>query len=258
MSEEYSLIYWPGIPGRGEFIRLLFEETNTPYNDIAKSSPDDAVSKILELNSAVDPDSATGGRGDFPNPPINAPPSLRHGSIFLSQTPAILLYLAPRLGLCPPASEPGYHHLNAMVLTFLDGFCAELHDTHHPIDVSKTYEEQIPEAKKRAKAFREARIPKFLGYAQRIFDSDASGKGPWLYGDSLTYADLVLFQCIDGAEFAFPKTFGEMRKSGKYNGVFQLVDAVKQRPNIKTYLASDRRAKYSMGIYRHYPELEEN
>lgn len=197
-SEDYSLIYWPGIPGRGEFIRLLLEETKTPYNDVAKSSPDDAVNKIMELNSTIDPDSPTGGRGDFPNPPINAPPVFRHGSLVLSQTPAILAYLAPRLGLSPPASEPGYHHLSAMVMTFLDGFCVELHDTHHPIDVSATYEEQKPESKKRAKVFRETRIPKFLGYAQRILDSDASGKGPWLYDNGLTYADLVLFQVRTG------------------------------------------------------------
>lgn len=65
-------------------------------------------------------------------------------------------------------------------------------------------------------------------------------------------------QCLDGAEFAFPKTFAELRKSGKYDGVFALVDAVKQRPNMKAYLASNRREKYSQGIYRQYPELEGN
>jgi glutathione S-transferase len=48
-----------------------------------------------------------------------------------------------------------------------------------------------------------------------------------------------------------------MRKSGKYDGVFKLVDAVKERPNTKAYLASDRRAQYSNGIWRQYPELDE-
>jgi glutathione S-transferase len=49
----------------------------------------------------------------------------------------------------------------------------------------------------------------------------------------------------------------KMKKSGKYDGVFKLYDAVKERPNIKKYLASDRRAEYSQGIWRHYPELDE-
>lgn len=187
-NDEYSLIYWPAIPGRGEFVRLLFEETGTPYSDVAKSSPQDAVSQILELNAAVDPISSGS------NPSVNAPPVIRHGSFVISQTPAILLYLAPRLGLSPPPTELAYHHLNAIALTLLDGFVAEMHDTHHPTDVSLTYEEQKPEALKRAKAYREKRIPKFLGYVQRVLDSKASGDGPWLYGDSLTYVDLVLFQ----------------------------------------------------------------
>ena len=32
--------------------------------------------------------------------------------------------------------------------------------------------------------------------------------------------------------------------------------AFKQEKGIKEYLASDRRKTYSMGIFRHYPELD--
>ena len=49
----------------------------------------------------------------------------------------------------------------------------------------------------------------------------------------------------------------KLRESGEYDAVFKLYDAVKERPNIKKYLASDRRQAYGQGIYRHYPELEE-
>jgi len=48
-----------------------------------------------------------------------------------------------------------------------------------------------------------------------------------------------------------------MEKSGEFDSVFTLYKAVQERPRIKEYLASDRRQKYSMGIYRHYPELDE-
>lgn len=64
-------------------------------------------------------------------------------------------------------------------------------------------------------------------------------------------------QGLDGTAFAFPKTVKKLRESGKYAGVFKVYDVVKERPNIKAYLASDRRQKYSNGIWRHYPELEE-
>lgn len=48
----------------------------------------------------------------------------------------------------------------------------------------------------------------------------------------------------------------KMQDSGDYSGVFALYEAVKDRPKIKEYLASDRRQEYSMGIYRYYEELD--
>lgn len=33
---EYELIYWPGIQGRGEFVRLAFEDTGVPYDDVGR------------------------------------------------------------------------------------------------------------------------------------------------------------------------------------------------------------------------------
>ncbi|KAM3552618.1 hypothetical protein MY1884_007109 [Beauveria asiatica] len=246
---EYELIYWPGIPGRGEFVRLLFEEASVPYKDHART-PDQAVAKVLALTDLKN-------IGDDSNPPILAPPALKHGNVLLSQTPNILIYLAPKLGLSPPATETAFYHLNQAALTILDGFSNEVHETHHPIAVSMYYQDQKEEAKKRSKAFIQERAPKFLAYVQRLLDSKTTGGGPWLHGDHVTYVDLVLFQCIDGTSYAFPKTMAQLKSSGKYHGVFKLYEAVKERPNIKSYLASDRRAKYSDGIYRHYPELED-
>ena len=63
-------------------------------------------------------------------------------------------------------------------------------------------------------------------------------------------------QCVDGLNFAFPNALGRMQKTNKYDSVFKLHEAVKERPNIKKYLASDRRQPFSMGLYRNYPELD--
>lgn len=61
---------------------------------------------------------------------------------------------------------------------------------------------------------------------------------------------------MDGTKWQFPKAMKKMQESGKYDGVFKLYEAVKERPNIKAYLASDRRQKFGMGIYRNYEELD--
>jgi glutathione S-transferase len=64
-------------------------------------------------------------------------------------------------------------------------------------------------------------------------------------------------QCISGVSHAFPNAMSRFQKEGEYKDVFKLYEAVKERPNIKAYLASDKRQEYGMGIYRHYPELDE-
>ncbi|QYT02941.1 hypothetical protein H0G86_009923 [Trichoderma simmonsii] len=248
VKTEYELIYWPGIPGRGEVVRLLFEEAGVGYIDTAKAAK--AAPTTLSYMAATN-------LGDDKNPPVFAPPILKHGELVINQLPNILLYLAPKLGLAP-ASGDAVYHLNAIALTILDGLCVEVHETHHPIATDKYYEDQKEEAKLRAKAFREQRLPRYLTYVQRLLDGEKSGEGGWLYGGELTYVDLVLFQCLDGTQYAFPKTVEKLRKAGKHDGVFKLYDAIKERPNIKAYLESDRRIDYADGIWRHYPELEED
>ena len=247
---SYELIYWPGIPGRGEHIRLALEEAGASYTDTAhiKDGGKTVLSQIDAKNL-----------GGEHNPPPLAPPILKHGDLTIAQTPNILLYLGPRIGLVPSTEEDedAIYHINELTLTALDGLSNEPHDCHHPVATGLYYEDQKPESKRKSEDYIKNRLPKFLGYFERVLKGEASKGGKWLYGGKLTYADLVLFQCLDGVKHAFPNAMARLEKTGTYKGVFELYDAVQTRPRIKEYLASDRRQKYSMGIYRHYPELDE-
>ncbi|CAH0015626.1 unnamed protein product, partial [Clonostachys rhizophaga] len=215
----------PNVPGRGEPIRLALEEAGVTYSDTASSSTDLIRSEMSDKNM-----------GDTFNPPY---------SLHLSSGTVI-----------GDKDGHGAYHVNELALTALDGLSNEVHETHHPIAVGLYYEDQKEEAKKRAKDYRENRLPKFLGYFEKVLNGEASGDGPWLYGGKLTYADLVLFKTLDGVKFAFPKAVKTLHDSGNYNRVFILYDAVKKRPKIKQYLESNRRQAYSNGIYRYYPELD--
>jgi glutathione S-transferase len=247
----YELIYWPGVPGRGEHIRLALEETGASYTDSGYQK--DGMKLVT---SQID----TKNLGDAHNPPPLAPPILKHGDLTISQTPNILLYLGPRLGLVPTPEEDedGIYRVNELALTALDGFSNEAHDCHHPVGTGLYYEDQKPEAKRKSENYIATRLPKFLGYFQRVLDGEASKGGEYLYGGKLTYAGLVLFQSLDGVKFAFPKAMARLEKEGNYKSVFDLYTAVKNRPKIKEYLTSERRQKYSLGIYRCYPELDED
>ncbi|KAK4151402.1 glutathione S-transferase [Chaetomidium leptoderma] len=245
----YNLVYWPGIPGRGEHIRLALEEANAEYRDTAFT--EGGMDEVLAFVNGEVPDDAI-------NPPPCAPPILKHGDLTISQTPNILQYLGVRLGLVPSLEEDpdALYRVNALALTALDGLSNEPHDCHHPIATGLYYEDQKDESKRKSEDYVKNRLPKFMSYFERVLGSKASGEGPWLHAGVLTYADLVLFQCLDGLKFMFPKALSKLEREGKHTKVFALHKAVAERPNIKAYLESPRRQKYSGGIYRYYEELD--
>jgi glutathione S-transferase len=82
-----------------------------------------------------------------------------------------------------------------------------------------------------------------------------NGGGSYLTGRKLTYADLSLFQIVEGLRYAFPKRMKAFER--KIPALVDLHDRVAVRPNIKAYLASDRRIPFNEdGIFRRYGELD--
>ncbi len=246
-SPPYLLHYWPTIPGRGEPIRLCFEATSTRYTDVTNSDKKAGMKTLLSLISSSETSTL----------PHFAPPILQHGDLYISQLSNILLYLGPKLGLVPKGDENAIYHINQLTLTALDGFTNEAHDTHHPIAVGDYYEDQKDEAKKRAHDYVHKRLPKFLGHFETVLQSEASKGGEYLYGGQLTYADLVLFQGLDGVAFAFPKAVAKLRKGGEYRRVWDLYERIKGLEGIKRYLGSERRLPYGNGVWRYYEELND-
>ena len=241
MAKPYELFYWPGIPGRGEFIRLALEDAGADYVDAVRERADG----MAEMEKLM-------GESDRPS---FACPILRHGKTVIGQTPLILHWLAPRIGLAPEG-EPMRLWLHQIQLTIAD-FSVEAHDTHHPISAMLYYEDQVAESKRRSEIFRTRRLPQILGWFETILErntANAKRKSPVLAGRSVTYVDLSLYYFIDGLDFAFPKAM--KRASRKAPLTRALVEAVAARPNIAAYLKSDRRQDFGDGIFRHYPELD--
>jgi len=176
-----------------------------------------------------------------------APPFLRSGHLVIAQVANILQYLGPRHDLVPD-SESRRLYAHQLQLTVSD-IVAEAHDTHHPVSTAQYYEDQREEAKKRAKDFREQRIPKYLGYFEKALER---GGGRFVLHQH-SYVDLSLFQLMTGLEYAFPKTMAKQALPL----LRDLARRVADRPNIAAYLASDRRVPFNTtGIFRHYPELD--
>ncbi len=241
----YEFYYWPSIQGRGEFVRLALEEAGADYIDVARG-PESEGSGEAALIAFLE-------RDDIPYPPF-APPFLKDGDILIGQTAAILLYLGDRHGLAP-RDEAKRLWVHQIQLTIAD-LVGEAQETHHPLSGDLYYEDQKPEALRRAKSFREERIPKFLGWFEHILARNPEGEGAGqLVGSTLTYADLSLFQIVEGLVYAFPR---RMRRTlGEVPRLAALHQAIAQRPRIRAYLNSDRRIAFNeQGIFRHYPELD--
>ena len=79
-SGDYTLYYWGGeFPGRGEFVRLLFEETGTKFKEVGDKET------IRKMSAArVGTDAADVGF------PCFAVPILKHGKTILHEVNDIL------------------------------------------------------------------------------------------------------------------------------------------------------------------------
>jgi glutathione S-transferase len=233
---RYELYYWPTIQGRGEYVRLALEEAGADYVDVARGPRGvAAMMRMMETKRGI--------------PPF-APPFLKAGPLVIGQTANILLYLGSRHGLAPKA-EAGKLWAHQLQLTVAD-FVLEIHDTHHPLGPSLYFEDQRSPAKKRTGEFWKERVPKYLGYFERLLEGNG---GAYVTGRRLTYVDLSLFQIVEGLRYAFPKRMKAFER--RIPGLIDLHDRVVGRANIKAYLASDRRIAFNEdGIFRHYKALD--
>ncbi len=239
---EYELYYWPEIQGRGEFVRLALEEGGADYVDVARRSERSgmgmtAMFRLMESET-------------LPQLPF-APPFLKAGDLVIGQTANILQFIGPRLGLAPE-DEAGRLWVHQLQLTIAD-LVAEAHDTHHPIGSGLYYEEQKKEARRRAADFIASRMPKFFDYFEALLRRSPGGE--WLACGMLTYADLSLFQVVEGLRYAFPRTMERIEPA--YPLVVALRDRVAKRKRIAAYLKSKRRLPFNNDdVFRCYPELE--
>lgn len=224
----YQLYYWPGLPGRGEFVRLILEQAGATYVDIGREQ---GVEPILALRNTT---------AGF------APPYLTDGELTLAQVTAICVYLGNKHELMPKDIAAAAK-VTQMLLNISD-VVSEVHDTHHPISVAMAYEEQRLEAKKRAAGFVNGRLKQWLEHFSNVL-----GEQKWIQDNTLSIADLCLFQLMEGLAYAFPKAFA----SSVPSNLLKHRKCVAKLPHINSYLSSERRQAFNeTGIFRQYPELD--
>ncbi len=223
MTDE--LFYWGGIPGRGEFVRLLYEDCRADYIDVGREPGGTECVQAMREHGF-------------------APPIVRRGNTVISQTALICDELASRFGCVDPSIRRSAFQRQ---LTLLD-LVTEVHETHHPHGMTFAFEEQITAARIRTRAFLSERLPKWLGYLERSLTAAA---GTWQF-EKFCYADLSLFHVVEGLRFAFPTPMS----GAVIPRIRELCEAVTERPNVAAYRSSARWIPFNNhGIFRNYEHV---
>lgn len=80
--------------------------------------------------------------------------------------------------------------------------------------------------------------PRFMhAFETHLKTHDLSRSGPFIIGEKITYADMVLYQVLHDENLTQQERKG---MKDEYPRLTKLVDAVEARPNIKAFLQSDR------------------
>jgi glutathione S-transferase len=221
-----TLYYWPGLPGRGEFIRLLLAVAEQDYVDVGRRDGAKAIADARERFDGF------------------APPYLEFDNRVLSQTSLILRTLAERYELTGDTPE----RAEMAVLTLLD-FVGEVHNTHHPISTELFSDDQVGDAKRAANLFLAHRLPALLDWITDF------GEGNSFWFGGFCYADIVLLQVLDGLVYAFPNAMA--REYAARPELLKLRARIDAVPTVRGHRQSIRHVPFTnQGIFRHYPELD--
>ncbi len=227
-------------------MRMVLEDVQAPYVDVARLPREEGggIPLLLGKVRAKDP-----GFSSFAVPIVEIPDE-NNSYHALGQTANICAHLAERHGLVSTDALKRAHALG-IALTICD-VADETHNVHHPVSSKLYYEDQKDVALRVAHVFCETRLGELLGFFETIL---AQSGGPFLCERAHSYVDLMLFQLIEGLNYAFPKTLQDLREELPL--LFDLCARVRERPALARYLQSDRRLPFNLdGLFRHYPELD--
>jgi glutathione S-transferase len=228
--------------GRAEFLRLLFEDSATPYVD----SGDHMYGPTGMMDcfrGSVDAINASKSDDLFPFP-VLFPPAIWHrpkdsDGVLINQVGACLIYLGDKLGYAP-SSDAEKARANCIMLNALD-YISEGRKSFHPVENHMSYKDQKEEGDKQSKKFSETRMLTFLHHFNKVVTKNETARQPIAGGERVTYADFCLFHVLDATKAQFNSEFYE--KAWDNAQVPQLKEYhewIGSRPNLQTYFRSDR------------------
>ncbi|KAL5518311.1 hypothetical protein EMCRGX_G004021 [Ephydatia muelleri] len=212
-SGTWSLYYWPGFRGRGDYARLMFEVAGVKYRDVCNDEKN--ADSVLKYEDSGE---------DF----------------ILSQSVSILHFLGTQFGLCPVKPEDDAHALQ-IALTVAD-YISEGHDAFHPIKKTGTYESQKEEAKPFIEYFKSTRLPRYMKHFEDVY-TRCRDVNKYFFNSKTesepTYADIAVYHALCATKASF-EDWNEI----EYPRLLEFKQMMDEHERIKEYNGKDTTQKY--------------
>jgi glutathione S-transferase len=206
---DYKLYYW-NAPFRGNFVQLILAEKDCDYQRL--EATEIYPQRSLKINY-----------------PGMAPPYLYDCKTkkYLTQMPAMLMYLGAKHGLLPKPIESQY-------LAFK--IIADCHDVL--LEITNCYGEKMW-SRKEWNEFRKDRFASWLKIFEKIGGSHGLKKtSGFLLGSKLSIADLAVTALLGPILHTFPKMKSDINAHAPY--ILALCQRVESRPQIAALLQNQR------------------
>ena len=208
MKERFKLYYWP-VPFRGNFIRIPLIYSGISFEE-ATMEEVKVIGKQQASSQKI---------------PGMAPPVLHdiRNNIFINQMPAIVLYLAKQLELCP--NDPVKETIGLKVLLDCNDVLSEI--TNHNGLKMWTYDEW--------RNFRSIRLAKWISIFEELL---IRAKNSYILGtDKLSFADLSVFALFGTITRCMPELKEDL---DRFPRVLSLCDKIGRKESISKFFKEQK------------------
>merc|ERR1712070_1228563 len=205
---EWTVLYHTAPPekafkGRGEFLKLLFEDAKVAYHFTNK----DLYGPEGWMDMFRDPQKKGHGEEvklDTAPFPVMYPPAVLHkpasgDQVCINQVSACMAYIGEQLGY-GPSSAAERARADCITANAMD-YIAAGRSSFHPVEDGASYWDQQEEGDRVSKLWSQSKMRVWLQHFEKVINR-ADGK-PVAGGPHVTYADFALFHVLDASQAQF-------------------------------------------------------
>jgi len=209
-KKQWEIIYWP-LKNRGNFIKLVLEEANVKYTDCNDMN---YIKSMMRSDKYGTQKVDEGGLFQAMGLPV-----IQRGDFNLSQSISCMTYLAEKYGVCP--KNPNDKARANMIANNCENLMGEMYG--YP---NSTKEELFE--------FVNGRFQVWLDILEKPLKAK---NGTFYFDERCTFADLAMFNIMDGIEELFGADSFEkyVRKTHPY--LVKIYEELKQRKAIRQLMA---------------------